>query len=60
MGILIPRKNVMRAKTTHAGFHVRILGLGAIAKTNVAARKNAKKQNVLRIAVIPATTRLYL
>ena len=50
----------MRAKTTHAGFHVRILGLGAIAKTNVAARRNAKKQNVLRIAVIPATTRLHL
>ena len=47
----------MRAKITHAGFHVRILGLGAIAKTNVAARRNAKKQNVLKIAVIPVTIR---
>ena len=43
MDTSIQRKNVKKAKTTLAGFHVRILGLGTIAKMNVAARRNAKK-----------------
>ena len=43
MDTSIQRKNVKKAKTTHAGFLVGILGLWTIAKTNVAARRNAKK-----------------
>ena len=56
MDILIPKKDVMKDKTAHAGFLVnKKRKCKVFARRNVTLRKNARKHFVSKSVVIHAT-----